>query len=532
VNNLVFGDMPDFAPSLNLALTGLQRVNAGQKHVIMISDGDPSMPSQALLQKFRDSKVSISCVSVFPHSGWDTGRMRDIAKDTGGQYYEVNTQAALANLPQIFIKEAQTVRRSLIWEGTPFSPRVVDAAAETMRGVTGVPPISGYVVTADREGLSVVTMRGQENDPIATMWQHDLGRSVAFTSDVSTKWAASWVAWPGFNQFWQQHVRWAMRPSGSANIRVTTENRGDQTLISIDALDQNGERLNFAQFQGRLARPDGKGDDVQVQQVGPGRYEARVPTEQAGTYLLGLRYSARDVAADGTMGPMIEGTVQAAVTRPFADEFRALKDNAPLLRQIAEMTGGRVLPANPVNAELWSREGLTMPVATTPVWLTLATVCLGLFLVDVGIRRVRIDPRAIWRRVLGVFGAAGAKQGARIDALQAARAKARERMGDADRMQGGMSQSANEVRAEASRKFEAAPGAPASGGAGPSPLTGVRPSDASDTRPRPAAPAAGSRPPEGEQGMSALMKAKRRAQEQIEDQSRPKEERKDPQNEQ
>jgi hypothetical protein len=106
------------------------------------------------------------------------------------------------------------------------------------------------------------------------------------------RWAASWVAWPGFNQFWQQHVRWAMRPSGSANMRVTTENRGDQTLISIDALDQDGERLNFAQFQGRLARPDGGGDDVQVQQVGPGRYEARVPTEDAGTYLLGLRYSA------------------------------------------------------------------------------------------------------------------------------------------------------------------------------------------------------------------------------------------------
>ncbi len=518
INNLVFGDMPDFAPSLNVALAGLQRVNAGQKHVIMISDGDPSMPSQSLLQKYRESKVSISCVSVFPHSGWDTGRMRDIAKDTGGEYYEVNTQAALATLPQIFIKEAQTVRRSLIWEGTPFVPRVVDVAAETMRGVTGVPPISGYVVTADREGLSVVTIRGQENDPIAAMWQHGLGRAVAFTSDVSTKWAASWVAWPGFNQFWQQHVRWAMRPSGSANIRVTTENRGDQTLISIDALDQNGERLNFAQFQGRLARPDGKGDDVQVQQVGPGRYEARVPTEQAGTYLLGLRYTARDVAPDGTAGPMIEGTVQAAVTRPFADEFRALKDNAPLLRQIAEMTGGRVLPADPQSADLWSRDGLTMPVATTPVWMAMAIACLGLFLVDVGIRRVRIDPGAIWRRTLALFGAAGAKQGARIDTLQAARAKARERMGEGDRVMGGMSQGGpaqGQAQRDAGRKFEATPGSTV---AGPSPLTGVKPTEQPIARPKPEAQKAGAEA--GEQGMSALMRAKKRAQDEIERQSR------------
>lgn len=527
IQNLVFGDMPDFAPSLNVALAGLIKVNAGQKHVIMISDGDPSMPSQSLLKKYRDANVSISAVSVFPHSGWDTGRMRDIAKDTGGQYYEVNTEAALATLPQIFIKEAQTVRRSLIWEGTPFSPAVVDAVAETMRGVTSVPPISGYVVTADREDLSVVTMRGQENDPISAMWQYGLGRSVAFTSDASTRWAPSWVAWPGFNQFWQQHVRWAMRPSGSANIRVTTENRGDQTLISIDALDQDGERLNFAQFQGRLARPDGSGDDVQVQQVGPGRYEARVPTEDAGTYLLGLRYSARAAAADGTPGPMTEGTVQAAITRPFADEFRALKDNSPLLRQIAEMTGGQVLPADPRDANLWRREGLKMPVATTPVWMTLAIAAVGLFLVDVGIRRVRIDPGAIARWVMGLFGASKVKQGARIDSLQAARTKARERMGDAERAQGGMSGQAAQPSADAGRKFEATgaggPGVGGTGaGTGSSPLTSVRPSESPIARPKPApAKPAG---PEGEQGMSALMKAKRRAQEEIEDKSRPKDE--------
>lgn len=519
INNLQFGDMPDFSPSLNVALQGLIRVNAGQKHIIMISDGDPTLPPNSLLQKFIDAKISISTVGVFPHSPADTTRMQKISRDTGGEHYEVDSQAMLAKLPQIFIKEAQTVRRSLIWEGTAFSPRIVDAAAETMRGVLSVPPISGYVVTADREGLSVVTMRGQENDPIAAQWQFGLGRAMAFTSDSATRWSPSWVGWSGFNQFWQQHIRWAMRPSGSANVRITTENRGDQTLISIDALDQNGERLNFAQFQGRLARPDGDGEDVQVQQVGPGRYEARVPTELAGTYLLGLRYVARPDAD----GPMIEGAVQAAIARPFADEFRAIKDNSPLLRQVAEMTNGQVLSADPRGADLWRREGIRMPVATTPIWMSLAIASLALFLVDVGVRRVRIDPGAILRWVAGLFGASKARQGAQMDSLQAARAKARERIGDADRLGGGMSGASTGPTGQSppagdvtARKFEAATGTRADG---PSPLSSVRSSDAPDPKPRAKPDAAAA---DGEQGMSALMKAKRRAQEQIEDQSRPR----------
>lgn len=523
INNLQFGDMQDFSPSLNVALQGLTKVNAGQKHIIMISDGDPTLPSNALLQKFVDAKISISTVGVFPHSPADTARMQKISKDTNGQHYEVNTQAGLAALPQIFIKEAQTVRRSLIWEGQAFAPRIVDAAAETMRGVTSVPPISGYVVTADREGLSVVTMRGQENDPIAAQWQFGLGRAMAFTSDSATRWSPSWVAWPGFNQFWQQHIRWAMRPSGSANVRVTTENRGDQTLISIDALDQNGERLNFAQFQGRLARPDGGGDDVQVQQVGPGRYEARVPTEQAGTYLLGLRYAARAEAG----GPMMEGTVQAAITRPFADEFRAIKDNSPLLRQVAEMTGGKVLTADAREADLWRRDDIKMPVATTPIWMSLAIVSLALFLTDVGVRRVRIDPGAIARKIAGLFGASKIKQGAQMGSLQAARDKARARMDDAERLRGGMSAGGGEARASTEaatsgdvtgRKFEADPamGVKADG---PSPLSNVRSPDAPGEKPKPRVAADIKT---AEEGMSALMKAKKRAQEQIDDQSRPR----------
>jgi hypothetical protein len=211
----------------------------------------------------------------------------------------VTTQGGLGQIVQIFIKEAQTVKRSLIWEGDPFIPIVTGMGAETMRGINSVPPLSGYVVAAEREGLAQVTIRGKENDPIAAQWQYGLGRVVTYTSDASTRWNPAWVGWPSYKAFWESHMRWVMRPTGNANLRVTTEKQGDQTRIIVDATDVKGERMNFARFKGRVAMPDGSGQDVELQQVGPGRYEGRVDSKLAGAYVLSMRYAAPEVGPNG-----------------------------------------------------------------------------------------------------------------------------------------------------------------------------------------------------------------------------------------
>jgi hypothetical protein len=181
---------------------------------------------------------------------------------------------------------------------------------------------------------------------------------------------------------------------------------------------------------------------------------------------------------------MTEGTVQAAITRPFADEFRALKDNSPLLRQIAEMTGGQVLPADPRDAEpLATRrtedargDDAHLDDPRDRLASALPRRCRD--------RRVRIDPGAIARWMLGLFGASKIKQGARIDTLQAARAKARQRMGDAERPQGGMS-GRSKRRIDGGRGPQVRGRAGAGAGTGPSPLTAVKASDPPIARPKP-----------------------------------------------
>ena len=497
INKLTFGDMQSFDPSLNLALAGLMNADAGQRHCIVISDGDPTL-SRSILTRFANAGISISTVGVFPHSTADFNTLKDMADITGGTFYPVNSQAAITTLPEIFIKEAQTVKRSLIWEGPPFVPAVVAAPIESMRGIAAVPPITGYVVAADRGGLSMVTLRGQEEDPIAAQWQYGLGRVFAFTGDASTRWSADWTGWSQFRAYWEQQVRWVMRPSGDATMRVNTRQEGEETIIEIEALDPDGERLNFAAFRARIAAPDGSGEDVSIRQIGPGLYQGRATTTLPGSYVVSMAYRAP--GAEG-QSP-IEGTVQAAITKPFADEFRTLTDNMPLLRDVAALTGGRVLTWNPQADELWRREGLTMPVSTRSIWLWVAMAGVGLFLIDVGIRRVRIDLRAMAAAVLrSVRRGPESGAGKQMDTLHAARAKAKARIGE-----GG----AEESRQVAARKFEMSEEAAKAAGE-QSVLSGA-PTDALQ---RPKAevvkPKSKESQPE-EEGMSRLMQAKKRAQ--------------------
>ena len=489
-------------PAIDEASVRLRRSPAGVKHMIVLSDGHTmgnNSEGFSLAQRVQKGGVTISTVAV--GDGANEQLLEGIAKRGGGRFYKVRGAGAMMQLPQIFMKEAQTVRRSLIWEGDPFSPQVVGIPTETMRGVSQVPPISGYVVTAPRDGLSQITIKATQTtesgdsveDPIAAQWQYGLGRVAVFTSDVTTRWAADWVPWAGYKQFWEQQVRWAMRPAGSSNVRVLTEARGDRTAVIVEALDEQGERLNFAAFRARVSAPDGTAHDVQLRQVGPGRYEGTVETADPGSYVIAMQYRAP--GTDG--GPELRGTVQAAVNRPFADEFRALETNTSLLRQVAAMTGGQVLERDPTIDKPWRREGLLMPVSTRAIWLAIAITSLGLFIADVGIRRVRIEPAAIVRLVGRAFGRSAQRDtGEQLDSLRAVREKTKRRMASP----------AERTESVASEKYqpdsEADPvEAIALAGEKEAPAFGGL------SKPDRADPA----PAEEDRGMSRLMRAKRRA---------------------
>ena len=407
------GDMGSFIQAFKMAHKALNQSTASVKHVVVISDGDPAYPSdKAVAAMFADG-ITISTVGVFPHTGTETARLSHVAAIGGGRFYEPTDPASL---PRIFIKEAATVRRSLIFE-EPFRPTVA-MASELTKGIPSdaYPTLEGYVLTEPKR-LAEVPLVTPHKDPLLAHWQYGLGRAVAFTSDAKPRWAAQWLAWDRFEAFWAQVVRWVSRSASDAPLRVKTRVTDDRAHVLIDAIDPEGRFLNEIEFTGTLVTADARETSLRVEQTGPGRYEAAFDVGEAGTNYLVLHYTD----AEGRRRLHTEGVVV-----PYSSEYRELQADTGLLARLAETTAGRTLTGDD---EVFARDFVATP-RYKEMWPTFLLIALLLVPVDVFVRRVFLDYAAIWRRIVA---AALARQRAKaapthVSTLAGAKERARDRL--------------------------------------------------------------------------------------------------------
>ena len=424
--SMLVGDMPDFSASLELAYEGLAPLNAGQKHMVIISDGDPAAPSSELIQKFVDDKITITTIMYAGHGTFlHRQSMRAIAGMTGGTFY---FEPPSSNLPKIFTKEASVVSRSLINEGL-FAPQVSSSISGPIKAIGSVPDVRGFVLTVDREGeraQTPITVQTEEStDPLFAYWNFGLGKSIAFTSDLSARWCANWVAWDGFQRMWEQAVRWLMRPASPSNVLLKTRIEGDTAVVEVDATNEDAGFINFLQTDSRVLAPDGEVRALKLEQVGPGRYRGEFTTDLAGAYLVNVGFPTVS-----TTGETELRSVQGAVSLPYSKEFLAVQDNAALLKSIAERTGGRVieLDAVPESIDLFEKASMEVPLAPRRIWDLLAIIAVALFVVDVAIRRLSLDTRAARAAMLRNLNASsGTSSEASVSAWKRARAKSRSR---------------------------------------------------------------------------------------------------------
>jgi uncharacterized membrane protein len=502
---MVVGDMPDFGASMQLAINdkdGLMSVRAGQRHAIIISDGDPSAPSQALLQKYIDNKVTCTTVMVGGHGTLaDQNMMKNVATATGGTFYNVVNPK---QLPEIFFKEAQIVSRSLIQEGDIYQPRVVTRLPGPIEGFSAVPQLSGYVLTAPREGLAqvpIVNPTSDGNDPIYAYWNYGLGKSIAFTSDITGRWGLAWASWDEFKAFWSQSIRWVMRPSSPSNMIVNTRQEGDLAVVEVEALDADASFVNFMQTDAVVLDPASKAAPLPLQQTGPGKYRGEFRTSDAGAYLVNIGY-ATPSAEEG--GEPTRGNLQAAVCVPYSREFRDVRDNAALLQELATMTKGReIAMGSPEMADLFNHQDLEIPLSPRQIWDLLAIIAAALFLFDVAARRISIDPQTVAAYFARITGRRGEASAETVAAWKRTRSQIKHRKPDDKR--------AVEAPSDRDVRFEAG-----EDDASRAIDVGAAPGGATEQRDRPQQPqrrAVEPTKPQEDEGdyTSRLLKAKRRA---------------------
>lgn len=369
--------------------------SATLKHVILLTDGgaNPSGIDALVRRMYNNYGVTLSVVAVGDgYAPW----LRGTASSGGGQFHVATT---VESIPAIFSAETVLATRSYIFE-EPFVP-IQTAPSPIMDNINAqsIPPLLGYIATTPKDTATVI-LTGPEEDPILASWQYGLGRSVAFTSDATLHWGTNWVeSWDAYTRFWNQTVRWTITEGTDSQMNAWVDNRGEQSVVVVDARDNDGDYLNGLDLDVAVTYPNNdQSISPEFRQVAPGRYEAIFEPTQEGAYFIGIVGQTEE-------GAPVQATVRQNIgwVLSYSDEYRINQPDPAALRRIARITSGGELDSDPKSAFV---HNLNQEEAALPMWPYLVTLAAFLLIADIAVRRLVINRSDLERArevVLGRF---------------------------------------------------------------------------------------------------------------------------------
>ncbi len=392
ISQIQAGGGTSIYPALTMAQESLQRIPATLKHAILLTDGH-SQPGDfaGIVDQLAADAVTVSTVGV--GDGADSALLQNIARWGKGRYY-FTTDAY--DIPQIFTKETMSASKSSLIE-EPFLPQIFKDH-QTIRSINWeqAPFLFGYVVTSPK-ATADVSLITEQGDPLLAVWQVGLGRCAAFTSDAKNRWAADWISWPQFGQFWAQLIRDIMRSSLNQGTETAIESRGGAGTLILDCADTAGQFLNGLETELQLIRPDLKVEKTAIRQIGPGRYTADFPLDQTGSYLFKIRQTIPNPHSE----PEVFADITRGLTISYKPEYRRLGANTNLLNAIADATGGQYAPEPRALFALDNEEAVR---TRRPIWPGLLIAALLLFILDVAMRRLDLAGHGWFRETAQRYG--------------------------------------------------------------------------------------------------------------------------------
>ena len=391
------------------------------KHLILMTDGGSSptdlVDTAARLKE--DYGITLSVIAI---GGSTPVFLEQMAVAGGGNYHNARN---IAEIPAILAQETVLATRSYIEEGS-FVIRAA-SISPILEGLRQAPNLNGYVATSERATAQVI-LRAPEpyGDPILVSWQYGLGRSVAFTSDASGRWAADWIGWPDFSRFWGQVLSYSMNANAGNTIETQVTFIDQRAQITVDAREEGGAFLNNLALQVSVLGPDNQSDIVTLQQTAPGRYETIFEPRSEGSYFLVVN-GLGIINGEQTELNEVTGWVMS-----YSPEYSQTAPNEDLLIDLADITGGGDLAEDPATAFGITQQPRTAPVHAWP-WLLLGVLIL--LPLDIGIRRVIITRRDLQRLRIWMQGTTLEPESEeRMTTLMAARERARAKTftGEAD----------------------------------------------------------------------------------------------------
>lgn len=353
----------------------LNETSARIKHVILLTDGWGEGGSNLdIAQRMRDQGITLSVVAA---GGGSAAFLENLAVAGGGRYY---ASEDMSDVPQIFLQETIVAVGNYLVEG-PFVPAIA-YDSPILHGLgEGLPWLYGYNGSTLKNTARTVLV-SDDQSPVLAQWQYGLGRSIAWTSDAKGKWAVDWVQWKEFPRFAAQMIGWVLPTSAGQGIETEVRVAGTQTTIAATVSDASGQPRENLHLTAVLVPSNAASEDEQathqevpLNQVSPGKYQATMSSPPVGTYLVQIR---------GGEGEQEVMQHVAGLVVPYSSEYRQDQGNPALLDNLLRLTGGRLLTA----PEMAFEHNLRGVARAQEIALPLLLLALLLLPFDIGVRRL------------------------------------------------------------------------------------------------------------------------------------------------
>ncbi|MBP7690848.1 MAG: VWA domain-containing protein [Anaerolineales bacterium] len=399
----------DILAGVQLAAGALPQDDSAVKHVILLTDGgaDPTGIPELVRRLNEEYGVTLSTVGVGPGAA---PFLPQLAEAGGGLHHFA---ADPSTIPAIFAEETTLATRAYIVEQDFFPAQV--SPSPILAGLTAVPRLLGYIGTTAKSAAQTILVNPdspnpEAPDPVLAAWQFGLGKSVAWTSDATGRWAKYWVSWDEYARFWAQAVRYTISAGAASPAGVRVERSGEQAALTVDAQTPAGAFLNGLTVQANVVGPDGETQTVTLAQVAPGRYTGAFTPAAEGAYL--IRVTGVEGAADGepavaqTAGWVLSYSPEyQRLAAPPETDSQAMPAQVRFLLQVAALTGGGAVTGD--YARVFAHDLPQPPSSAQPVWPALLLAAALLWPVDIAVRRLvitRLDLRRAWERGVSWLG--------------------------------------------------------------------------------------------------------------------------------
>jgi len=372
-------------PALLEACNALSKSSASVRHVVLLTDGmGETVNFQDVISTCTGNGITLSAVAVGADS--DTRLLKRLADNCGGRYYYSDISS---DIPRIFAREVFLGGDSYLQNGVfPLAVQKNELTASLF--ADGWPDLYGYVAATPKTASNPVIVSSEKDDPILTVWQYGLGRTVAWNSDITGRWSGGFSGQEDYVRLWKRIVEYSAGNVDMGEDSVNVVTAGERTQVSYQTDDYG----NGTEILVTVIDPRGNVTEEKLHATAPGRYTADLSTPWTGLYHFNIRRSE-----DGK----IQSYLTAAATVQFADEYKFDVSTASYLK-FAEQYGRMITSGDPV----WTRisTGAGEKHSLKNLLLVLA---IFLFLADVAMRRFQYVPRWVFAGRKRVMKAAGDK---------------------------------------------------------------------------------------------------------------------------